>query len=110
MVIRPLLRCDLGTTTDTAVVEEGTTTNWNNLVNFIPLFSFFIAPYTLQLLSLLVFAPSKKAIFNFDHRQFEKKAVNCNLIGPDAGAGIILLSVRGGGCSVVEYYVEVVVP
>ena len=52
----------------------------------------------------------KIAIFTLDHRQFEKKAVNCNLIGPDAGAGIILLSVRGGGCSVVEYYVEVVVP
>ena len=47
---------------------------------------------------------------DLDHRQFEKKAVNCNLIDPDAGAGIILLSVRGGGCSVVEYYVEVVVP
>ena len=38
----------------------------------------------------------KIAIFTLDHRKFEKKAVNCNLIGPDAGAGIILLSVRGG--------------
>jgi len=40
-----------------------------------------------------------------DHRKFEKKAVNCNLIGPDAGAGIILSGVRECGCSVVEYYV-----
>jgi hypothetical protein len=52
----------------------------------------------------------KIAILTLDHRQFEKKAVNCTLIGPDAGAGIILLSVRAGGCLVVEYYVEVVVP
>ena len=52
----------------------------------------------------------KIAIFTLDHRKFEKKAVNCNLIGPDAGAGIILSGVRECGCSVVEYYVEVVVP
>ena len=32
---------------------------------------------------------------DLDHRQFEKKAVNCNLIGPDAGAGIIHIGCAG---------------
>ena len=51
----------------------------------------------------------KIAIFTLDHRQFEKKAVNCNFFGPDAGVGIILSGGGGCGCSVVEYYVEVVI-
>ena len=76
---------------------------------FIPLFSFFYQTiYPSATLGTGVYT-FKIASFTLDHRQFEKKGVNCNFIGPDAGVGIILLSVRGCGCSVVEYYVEVVI-
>jgi hypothetical protein len=79
------------------------------MLPFYPFFHFYRTIYPSTTLGTGVYA-FKIAIFTLDHRQFEKKAVNCNFIGPDAGVGIILLSVRECGCSVVEYYVEVVVP
>ena len=80
------------------------------MLHFYPFFHFLShhIPF-LTTLGTVVYA-FKIAIFTLDHRQFEKKAVNCNLIGPDAGVGIILSGVRVCGSSVVEDYVEVVVP
>ena len=78
------------------------------MLHYTAFFYFLSHHYPSRTLGKGVYA-FKIAIFTLDHRQFEKKAVNCNFIGPDAGVGIILSGVGGCGCSVVEYYVEVVI-
>ena len=75
------------------------------MFHFTAFFHFLSHHYPSRTLVKGVYA-FKIAIFTLDHRQFEKKAVNWYFFGPDAGEG---MNVRGCGCSVVEYYVEVVI-